>query len=351
MAYAEFDFDDLPDLSSALTSLEYALEPPKSATYDRYLRPLRQLAEELRESLLAIENTTRLAKGIGDLAVVLLEPGDCADYVSYPDMFASSDTLRHLDEILLRSSKGKRNVENTCVIDVRPFRSNKARMKSPEIARLADDEKAYAAFEQTMELLEPEVVLVLQCGTSDVRNDLAKRLSSSVRKSGDVSLCHFNNGKQTIVVWGFHPSYARRYVHGELEGQLRLSMLELTVLTAINAVAGRRIRGFGINNLQLAIENNGPTLLFQTDRVSITFRAMNEDVVAPESVLEFFKSMPGYAEVSCNSLEASSNTDTDVYNIQEQEKEERLQRTFERLERKQKAQERNNPFERTGAWR
>ncbi len=81
-----------------------------------------------------------------------LEPNESVEEVSYNELFNRSGTLQGLQKLLYRCSRGSRNMENTSIMDVRPFRSKRIRMQSDQDARIADDEIAYGAFEQTMEL-------------------------------------------------------------------------------------------------------------------------------------------------------------------------------------------------------
>lgn len=94
------------------------------------------MAKTLGATHYALANTLRLASGLGDLVMVLLEPSDSAERVPYNEILKRSDTLQTLENFLLWSSNGDRNLENTCVLDVRPFRSNKIRYQSPEDVRL-----------------------------------------------------------------------------------------------------------------------------------------------------------------------------------------------------------------------
>ncbi|KAL1964097.1 hypothetical protein VTN77DRAFT_7515 [Rasamsonia byssochlamydoides] len=140
--------------------------PGKQKVTGKHLGPLNLLAQELNATQYALENAKRLGRGYGDLVVVLLEPSDKAELVPYDEMLASSVALQFMDVSLHHASRGRRNIHNTIVLDIRPFRSARIRsQQTSEEERSRDDEIAYKAFEGMLRLLNPDVILVCQCET------------------------------------------------------------------------------------------------------------------------------------------------------------------------------------------
>ena len=88
-----------------------------------HLQELHKTGLKLGASLLARENAKDLATGCSDLIVVLLEPSDKAEKDCYSAMKASSRALQLVDEVLVISFAGQRNVKNTIILDRRPFRT------------------------------------------------------------------------------------------------------------------------------------------------------------------------------------------------------------------------------------
>jgi hypothetical protein len=274
MSSISFNFSDLDNLRTALDSLQCTKQPSKSSDYS-YLSPLRRLAADFGSSVVGqygLENAETLAFGCHrDIIVVLIEPTNSASYLPPEKMYRNSPTLIWLDNALKQSSGGVRTWENTRIFDIRPFRNAQWRERNNTKAKESLDERAYKAFEEMIRLAKPDVVLVCQCGTAGAKNTLANMLSSSIESAGTVRLLDIPAPK-ILVVQGFHPSHFTRWDweaeelsasdteekddmnDGGRERQKHLAsfrehLLELAILTTINAAAGRSITGLGRQNL------------------------------------------------------------------------------------------------------
>lgn len=179
-----FDFIELRDIRPALLRCAVGSRG-NSITYE-HLPPLRKLATGLGATQYAKKNAELLATGYEDLVVILLEPSDKAEDVSYDEMFHASTALKDPNGSLLLAFYGQCSVENTIVLDIRPFRSKRIRMRQEEEERNKDDAQAYVGVKEVLALLHPEVLLACQCQTPDEQEDLLTWLCSSVRESGTI---------------------------------------------------------------------------------------------------------------------------------------------------------------------
>lgn len=172
--------------------------------------------------------------------------------------------LQWVDETLRNVSGGVRTWQTTRIFDIRPFRDAGGR-ENNNAKRKRRDKGAYHAFENMIHLAKPDVILVCQCQTAKVENELARTLSSSIASAGTIRLLQILD-KKTIIVHGFHPSYFIRCLWDEddlsaenpEQEQKRLQKLlapfsecslEFAFAAAINAAAGFRITGLGQYNL------------------------------------------------------------------------------------------------------
>ena len=220
-----------------------------------------------------------LGMGARDLLVVLLEPTEIWSLQEPDTVFQHSFTLQQVDEELRYASKGQRNWRNTCIVDVRPYRSATIRAREDENQRHRNDELAYAWFEETFKEISPKVVLVCQCQTGGVNNRLARAICSNLHRVAEMR-AKTSHELRFLVVNSFHPSTFRgdhldawfsdpsNKWRGEGAVSLRSKLLKagfrLSFLTAMNALLGCKVSGFGTSNLQLSIKHNGPVLKFIT---------------------------------------------------------------------------------------
>jgi hypothetical protein len=246
-----FDWSNLDELDSSLRNLE-VVGYPKATTTVEHCNVLRASQERLFATDIAVSNAVELAGGYADFAVLLLEPADTeATKLHTEDL---PRTIQHVDEELLKSCR-TRDWHNTCIIDVRPFRSNERRMSDTPEVRERQDTLAYEVTERTLNMLEPDILLLCQSGTSSASNDFAQSVSSSIREFGKLSLHRLENGKQVVVICGFHPMYAMRYAANEDCAVLRIRKagLRFAFLQAMSILRGKVIRGRGVQKLQDAV--------------------------------------------------------------------------------------------------
>lgn len=122
-----------------------------------HLQEVERLGLRLGASPMARQNAVRLASGYGDLVVVLLEPSDLAEKVPYDEMMKHSTALQRVDETLNLAFQGNRKVDNTIILDRRPFRSNEIQWEQGEneATRKRNNETAYKDFEQRLKCCVP----------------------------------------------------------------------------------------------------------------------------------------------------------------------------------------------------
>ncbi|KAL2843167.1 hypothetical protein BJY01DRAFT_248751 [Aspergillus pseudoustus] len=115
----DFEFSDIEEIYPALLNLRHAALPPNPETTQNHLGPLQKLARDLKAGSQALGNAWRLGTGYRDLAVVLLEPSDRANTVSFDVMFNASTALKAVDLSLRHASRGHRDINNTIILDIR----------------------------------------------------------------------------------------------------------------------------------------------------------------------------------------------------------------------------------------
>ncbi|OAP54729.1 hypothetical protein AYL99_11177 [Fonsecaea erecta] len=287
MSSISFNFTDLEDIPPALWSLRCGIGKRDCTITEKHLAPLDDLAVRLGVTQHARQNAKRLATGYRDLVVLLLEPSDKAEEVSYHEMLECSTALKYVNDSLRLAFDGRRDLDNTVVLDIRPYRSDRIRMQQKEEDRIADDEPAYEATEEILTLLRPDLVLICQCQTSDVGNRFAADYCSSVESSGDLSLSGLRNGHKIVKINSFHPMYFARTDKDKepLKRMIRKYLFDTTFLVAANFLAGRRLSGFGMDNLRQCAEH-GPVTKFTSEGVRITCQWTDEDDVASPSLIQ-----------------------------------------------------------------
>lgn len=128
----------------------------------------------------------KLAEGFNDLLVVLLEPTDIYSSCEPEEVIIRSNALQAIDNTLRDASKGQRSLANTCTFDIRPFRSASVREVESDDEKDNNDEFAYEVFQNMVHVLKPKVIIVCQCSTERVRNELAAKLSSSTGSTANL---------------------------------------------------------------------------------------------------------------------------------------------------------------------
>jgi len=168
---------------------------------------------------MALQNTEYAGRGYDDLAIVLIEPSDREDWISHDDIMADKDhpsTMRYLDNSLQLAFRGKRDFRNTIVLDARPFRSRKIKKGEAEYKRKENNAAAYAALEDSLDILRPKIIVVCNCDHGFVEDGLSPYLCTSVERVGEIEFVQLPNKHQCIKVSSFHPCTS--------EGRIRTSV-------------------------------------------------------------------------------------------------------------------------------
>lgn len=255
-----------------------------------HLQELDRTGLELGASPFARENAKNLATGYGDLIVVLLEPTDKAETYCYDVMKAASPTLRLVDETLEMAFAGQRNVENTIILDRRPFRSAKIQRCEDGETREQSNQRAYQGFEAVIAILRPKVIVVCQCRDTVPDGQLSDQWSSSISKSGDYDIVQLGNGHRCFRIYSFHPIHFH-YINDEeklLQRVLSEYLYNATFVVAANLLAGREISGFGLSNLRNCARH-GPIGKFSEVGVILTYQWTDEESCCSDELWALMK--------------------------------------------------------------
>jgi hypothetical protein len=165
-------------------------------------------SEETRGQQYCAGQRKKLAEGFDDLVVILQEPSDPAEDTPYEKMVAASPTLQALEETLQLAFRGKRCLDDTIMLDRRPFRSARIRCKDGERERQQNDIAAHQGFEAVMACLCPKVILICQCEIeTPVDRCYSATLSSSIPQAGEYFIQEWPNKHRSLCVYSFHPMY------------------------------------------------------------------------------------------------------------------------------------------------
>jgi hypothetical protein len=283
MTPACFDWTLLEDIRPAL--LQNAVGTKGSGMATVHLQELDKMGLKLGASPLARENAKNLVTGYDDLIVVLLEPSNKAENECYSAMKASSRALQSVDETLAVAFAGERNVENTIILDRRPFRSAEIQGCEDEKTRETNNQKAYQGFETVMAMLRPKVIVVCQCQDTVPDGQLSDRWSSSISKSGNYDIVQLGNEHKCFRVYSFHPMYFH-YIDGEekpLQRVLSEYLYDATFVVAANLLAGLEISGFGLSNLRDCAQH-GPIGKFSAVGVILTYQWIHEETCCSDKL-------------------------------------------------------------------
>ncbi|KAI4167672.1 MAG: hypothetical protein LQ343_007026 [Gyalolechia ehrenbergii] len=284
MGHVRFDFCDMEDIRPGL--LKCAIGSYGAGTISTHLDQLRKLGSTLNATECARKNAERLATGYEDLVVVLQEPSDIAEDVPYHKMFQSSTALQFVDASLRLAFKGQRCVENTIILDIRPYRSNRVRMQQEEHENQREDEEAYKGFRGIFSLLSPKVFIVCQCQPCGEQQDFTLNFSSSINTSGRIK-AYTQEGKKSIRVASFHPMY---FVHTDQDAEplkriMREYLFDATFIVAANLLVGRRLLGFGLANLRHCA-SDGPVARFEPNGIRFTYQWVGKDDMASDNLIQ-----------------------------------------------------------------
>ncbi|KAK8096340.1 uncharacterized protein PG998_014208 [Apiospora kogelbergensis] len=280
LTVVSFDFTELEDIDTALSRC--AVGSQGLSIIDSHLAPLRTLAEQLSATSTALQNAERLATGFEDLVVILLEPSDKEDEMFYEDIIASRGdsypvALELLDQTLRFTFQGQRHIDNTIVIDVRPFRSNKIRQSEGEETRGINDQAAYQTVQKVLCLLHPKVMVICHCDKDGLTENM-KYLGSSPAKAGIVSLQMLNDGHKVVRIPSVHPMYFARTEQGLPKKRLlRERLFDATFVIAANALVGRRVSGLGMDSLRTGAKHG------------VYYTPSPDDFATPELIEQFRK--------------------------------------------------------------
>lgn len=313
-----FDWNDLDELEVSLRNLAVVgfFEAARTA---KHCDVLRHAQACLTANDIAVANAVELAEGHADLAVLLLEPADTESKKPHHEDLPR--TIQYIDEELLESCR-TRDWRNTCIIDVRPFRSNERRMLETAEMRERQDNLAYDVTGRMLDMLEPDVLILCQSATSSSLNEFAQSLSSSIGEFGKLSLYRLESGKQVITICGFHPMHAMRYAAGEgaVVRRIRKAALRFSFLQAVNILSGRIIRGPGIRKLQDAVygASRSPHMLLASGLLDRSLDDRFKGIFLAHNATTEFKQM--WQEMMAKKLEqvrrikkhANVSQDTDV---------------------------------------
>lgn len=165
-------------------------------------------------------------------------------------------------------------------------------LKKTEEEPEVNDELAYTAFEEVLNLLHPDVVMVYQCGTADVKNGLARKLCSSVEKSGKMTSFSMRNGHKTAKINSVHPMYFARTDKQEESSKrvMRKYLFHATFIIAANALAGRELSGLGLSNLRTCAID-GPLMSVGPDGPRPSLQRPTDYPVASPEFIERLKEL------------------------------------------------------------
>ncbi|KAK7883399.1 hypothetical protein LTR67_011270 [Exophiala xenobiotica] len=248
----EFDIKDFMELGRALGSL---IVPSDDSTtiFKEHLMLIRNYAGNFSLPRWTLNNAETLATGLRDLIVVLTEPTNTADIMPFEQMATASRTLCSLDIALRWASQGRRNIQNTIILDGRILRSRYFQGRETRAERQHRDNQGFQLIADIHKLVKPEVVLVCNCDQFETSSLLmADLLVSSVSEAGLVETHTWPSGTKGRVMKSFHPEFVAKCEQLE-QRTLRESLFKLTVVMAMNLLLRRQIRGPGIKKLRTAV--------------------------------------------------------------------------------------------------
>ncbi len=294
-----FDFVELEEILPALQRCAVHTRGSPAVRANHHLAPLRELAKGLGASECARQNMEYLGRGSGDLAIFLMEPSDIEADVSYHAGDNYCETVKLLDQSLRFAFRGQRNVKNTIVLDVRPFRSKRICISEDREKRKANNAEAYEAIKEALARLRPKVVVVCQCddGTDEdgirqyIENEMPEYLCSSVSASGQAASLQLPDGHKCIKVSSFHPMYFARTEEGSpVQRVTREYLFDASLVVAANALVGRRVSGVGIANLR-ECALHGPAWHAGPEGVTISYQWISAKDINPDALIRLLKQL------------------------------------------------------------
>ena len=141
-----------------------------------------------------------------------------------------------------------------------------------------------------MNVLRPRVVIVCQCITNEAADEFVRSLSSSIDEAGDMFLQKLSNNHECLFVKSFHPMYYGRSSDNALKRVMREYLFDATFIIALNALAGNRISGMGVNNLRRCAQD-GPAFICATEGIYLSYQWISERDVASSKLLKDLESI------------------------------------------------------------
>jgi hypothetical protein len=176
--------------------------------------------------------------------------------------------------------RGKRDFRNTVVLGTRPFRSRKIKEGEDEYKRKENNAAAYAALEDSLDILRPKIIAVCNCDHGAVEDGLPPYLCSSVERAGETEFVQLPNEHQCIKVSSFHPMYIERTNPDQRpERIMREYLFDTCLVVAAQLLVGRTIFGFGIFNIR-HVAIRGPIVVPGRGSPTLSYKCATEDDIA-----------------------------------------------------------------------
>ncbi|KID83865.1 hypothetical protein MGU_08837 [Metarhizium guizhouense ARSEF 977] len=281
----DFDFYEPEDIFDALQNCSIA---SVGKFTERHIRPLLLLADSLQARGQALENMVYAAQGYDDLAIILLEPADREHVLPHETILADENVpsaTRNLDKSLQLAFRGKRNFQNTVVLDARPLRGQTIRDRETSDERARKDTLAYQALQESLALLQPKVVVVCHCDQDAIDDGLPEALCSSIQRAGEAQRLRLR-GHEFIKVWSYHPIFIERTdIRQRPQRVMREFLFDATLVLAANALVGRKLAGFGLSNIRDSALN-GAMMVFGHDGPTRSYRYISKADFTPADVIK-----------------------------------------------------------------
>ena len=229
-----FHFFAFISASCKVLNLQFQYRFDVPYTIMAYLFPIRRWAMDdwlAGISRNVLENAIRLAKGRLDIVIVLLEP--IADEGSFENMMRQSKALQEIKNLIEEVSNGRYSSQDVSILDVRLLISKTTIAKF--LLTDNDLEAAYDVFQKVVEMKRPRVILTLQCQTSTVKNELARKVCSKFRAEPTTATLQIQ-GSNVVLIKGFHPSTFLNYTKSQAERSVLRQRLWNSFKTAFESL-------------------------------------------------------------------------------------------------------------------
>lgn len=281
---------------------------------DKHCQLLRDFGNSMGANEVAIDNAERLARGYDDLVIILVEPVDPEGLRQYDEILADEscyEATRLLDQSLRFAFRGQRNVHNTIILDLFPFRSIEAKYNEDEGTRNLRNRDAAQVVQQILHCLYPKVFIVCH---GEYQPDFPVSFCSRF-KDGNMCVKTFPNGHECIQVSSIHPMYFAKPDetaggYGIVQMIAREYLFDFTMIAAANALIGRQIS----EEAAWDLANHAKGKLGFLDSGISFRRSISVDVGSPNDMTQKAESVRAkvideliYSQLTANSV-ASSRT-------------------------------------------